>query len=370
MINSRIPLSEPNIDSGDLQAVLKTLKLGWVSSKSASVEHFETLFAKYVSQTKYAVAVNSGTSALFLALRVLNIGPGDEVILPSFTMIATINAVLWVGATPVLVDSSSKEDWNINIREIEAKINSRTKAILPVHIYGYSCNMKAILALAKKHGLSVIEDAAEAMGSTYQKRALGSFGDLSCFSLYANKIITTGNGGIIATNNLHLYEMIKRLSFFDFNKLTHFKHRLVGYNLTLSGLQAALGVSQVKKFSKLLRKRLQIFQWYKRYLNLNQTLTFIAPLTETEPNYWFPAVIFKGRQVKANVVRLLTTKKIETRDFFLPLHQQPVFKRKFLNEQYPMAEYFSQHGLLLPSFFKLSCEQVKTVCDLINQVTA
>jgi len=361
-----IPLSQPDIDQEDINAVLKTLKQGWVSSKSPSVVEFEELFAKCISHTRYAVAVNSGTSALFLALKALGIGPGDEVILPSFTMIATINAVIWVGAKPVLVDSASKQDWNLSIREVQQKINSRTKVIMPVHIYGYSCQMPELMALSRKHKLFVIEDAAEAMGSTYQNKVLGSFGDLSCYSLYANKIITTGNGGIVATNNRRYYELIKKLSFFDFNEQTHFKHHLLGYNLVLSGLQAALGVSQVKKFKKLLAKRQQIYLWYCQYLQKNSAVFVITPDSATQPNYWFPAIMFYSRRVKSRVCKLLTNQGVETRDFFLPLHQQPLYQKMFKGQKFSHAEYFHQHGLLLPSYYELTKLQVESICKYIN----
>lgn len=363
-----IPLSMPDIDQKDRRAVMATLKQGWISSKSPSVAEFETQFAKHISHTRYAVAVNSGTSALFLALKALGIGPGDEVILPSFTMIATINAVMWVGAKPVLVDSVSKQDWNLSIREVQQKINSRTKAVMPVHIYGYSCQMQELMVLAKKHKLFVIEDAAEAMGSTYQNKVLGSFGDLSCYSLYANKIITTGNGGIVATNHRRYYELIKKLSFFDFNEQTHFKHHLLGYNLVLSGLQAALGVSQVKKFKKLLAKRQQIYLWYCHYLQKNPAVFIIVPNKATQPNYWFPAIMFYNRKVKNKVCQLLTNQGVETRDFFLPLHQQPLYQKMFKGQKFSHAEYFHQHGLLLPSYYRLTKQKVKLICEAINQL--
>jgi perosamine synthetase len=362
-----LPLSQPDIDQKDRRSVMATLKQSWISSKSPSITEFEELFAKKVSHTKYAAAVNSGTSALFLALKVLGVGPGDEVILPSFTMIATINAVMWVGAKPVLVDCASKTDWNLDISQIKQKINSRTKVIMPVHIYGYSCQMQELMALAKKHNLYVIEDAAEAMGSTYRNKMLGSFGDLSCYSLYANKIITTGNGGMVATNNKKYYQLLKKLSFFDFNEQTHFKHHLLGYNLVLSGLQAALGVSQVKKFANLLKKRRQIFQWYSHYLK-NPNVFVIEPTKNLHPNYWFPAIMFKQPSQKKRACQVLENKGIETRDFFLPIHLQPLYKQMYLGQKYPMAEYFHQHGLLLPSYFQLSKPQVKTICKTINQL--
>jgi len=361
-----IPLSIPNLDQKDFEEVKKCFDSSWISSKSPWVTQFEKLFAKKISQTRYAVAVNSGTSALFLTLKAFNIKEGDEVIIPSFTMIATVNAITWVGAKPVLVDCQSKNDWNMDIDQIEKKITSKTKAIIPVHIYGYVSNIDSLVKIAKKHRLAVIEDAAEAMGATYNKKNAGSFGDASCFSLYTNKIITTGNGGIVATNSKHTYELIKKLAFFDFNNKVHFKHNLVGYNMVLSGLQAALGCAQLKKFNKLLKKRQLNYNWYKKYLINNKSIRFIAPNKKNKPNYWFPAIIPKDMRAKNKIISTLNKKKIETRNFFMPVNIQPVYKHMFLHQSYPVAEYFFKYGILLPSYNELSEDQVKKISELIN----
>ena len=251
----KIPISKPHLTSDDFNEIKKCFDSSWVSSKSPWVENFEIEFAKKVSKTKYAVAVNSGTSALFLSLKALGIGKGDEVIIPTFTMIATVNAVEWVGATPVLVDSISETNWNMDPKEVRKKITNKTKAIIPVHIYGYMCRMNEITKIAKENNLHVIEDAAEAMGSELDNKRAGSFGDVGCFSLYVNKTITAGNGGMISTNSKKIANKLKQLRFFDFNEGEHFKHNIVGYNLVMSGLQAALGLSQVRRFEKLLTKR-------------------------------------------------------------------------------------------------------------------
>jgi perosamine synthetase len=234
----QIPLTKPHLTAHDEKEILSCLRSTWISSKSPYVKQFEEQFAKNVSKTTYAVALNSGTSALFIALKSLGIGPGDEVILPSFTMIATINAVVWTGAKPVLATCTSKQDWSINPDDIEQKITKKTKAIIPVHIYGFTCDMQAICDLARKNGIFVVEDAAEAVGSLYQNKPVGSLGDIGCFSLFSNKIITTGNGGVLTTNNKKVYDMATRLSFFDFNPKDHYLHRLIAFNLVMTGLQA------------------------------------------------------------------------------------------------------------------------------------
>lgn len=362
----KIPVSKPNLTKSDLEEIKKCFNSSWISSKSPWVEKFEKEFAKKISKTKYAVAVNSGTSALFLALKALKIGIDDEVILPAFTMIATINAVVWVGAKPILVDCQSKQDWNINPDKIEEKITKKTKAIIPVHIYGYPCDMEKIIEIAKKYHLYVVEDAAEAMGSTFRGKNCGSFSDVSCFSLYSNKIITTGNGGIVCTNNKKVYNLIKRLSFFDFNKKTHFKHKLIGYNLVLSGIQASLGYSQIKRFNKLLKKRRQVFYLYKKNLK-NKNVRFINPVRDSDPNYWFPAIIARNKALKDKIVKRLVENKIEIRGFFRPIHLQPVYKNHFQRQEFPLSEYFYQRGLLLPSYFDLKENEIKYICNLISR---
>jgi len=364
----KIPLSKPALSRSDLNEIKKCFNSTWISSRSPWVDDFEKLFAKKVSNTKYAVSVNSGTSAIFLALKALAIGRKDEVILPSFTMIAPVNAVSLTGAKPVLVDSLSRNDWNINVNAIEKKITKKTKAIIPVHIYGYACDMERINRLARKHNLYVIEDAAEAMGTTYKGKRIGSLSHASCFSLYANKVITTGNGGVVATSSQALTEKIKRLRFFDFSPELHFRHKIIGYNLVLSGLLAALGLSQLRQFDKFLAKRREVFEWYKKYLSENKNLRFIEPNLGQEPNYWFPAIIFSKKEEKNKVVEYLEKKGIETRNFFIPVHLQPAYKKLFRGEKYKIAEYFYERGLLLPSYFDLEISGVKLVSSLINEL--
>lgn len=365
-MRSNIPLSKPYLSHEEVQEIEKCITSSWISSKSPYINTFERLYAQNVSKTKYAASVNSGTSALFLALKALGIGKGDEVILPTFTMIATINAIVWAGATPVLVDCSSSTDWNMNIIEIQQKITDRTKAIMPVHIYGYMCDMDAISKIAKRYKIVVIEDAAEAMGSEYKSHRAGSLSTISCFSLYANKIITTGNGGMICTNNKKLYELVKKLAFFDFNKKTHFKHLLFGYNLVLSGIQGALGVSQVKKFALLINKRRLVYDWYAKHLNSSSKVWIVPKPFNQHPNYWFPAILCNKPFLKTKIQNKLEQNNIETRDFFIPIHKQPIYKILFSKKQFPIADYFATRGLLLPSFYEMKETDVTTITNIIN----
>jgi perosamine synthetase len=360
----QIPVAKPHLTKEDFLEIKKCFDSSWISSQSPWVEKFEKLFAKTVSHTKYAVSVNSGTSGLFLALKSLGIGPGDEVIIPALTMIATINAVGLTGAKPVLVDSTSKDDWNIDPEKIVKKITRKTKAIMPVQLYGYPCNMDAIMQIAKKHKLFVVEDSAEAMGSVYKSKAVGSIGDVSCFSLYTNKVITTGNGGIICTNNKKLNDTLKQIRFFDYNPGTHFIHYLIGYNLVLSGIQSALGYSQLKKYQQRLKKRRQVFFWFKNELR-HAKIRYVEPLENTNPNYWFTAIILDSEKSKRKVIQILEKNSIEPREFFFPIHFQPVYKKTFAGEKYPLAEYFYRHGLLLTSYFDLSRNDIRFISSTI-----
>lgn len=364
----RIPLSIPSITQREIVEITHATASTWVSSQSPWVNKFETLFAKKIAHTKYAVSLNSGTSALFLALKALGIGPGHEVITPTFTMIATINAIVWTGARPVLVDCASKDDWNMDVAHLEKLITPKTKAIMPVHIYGHMSNMKEINRIAKQYSLAVIEDAAEAMGSEYFGKRAGALSTISCFSLYANKIVTAGNGGMLCTNDKKMYELVKKLAFFDFNEKTHFKHLLFGYNLVLSGIQSALGYAQAKRFEMLLAYRRKVQRWYRKHIK-SERVYVVVPGEGQNPNYWFPALLFTTPGLKKKTVQALESKKIETRDFFIPAHQQPIYKGVFPPAAFPNADYFLNHGLLVPSFYDMSEKQVIEIATIINKIT-
>lgn len=360
-----IPISKPHLTKDDRREILKCFDSTWISSKSPWVKKFEDKFSKIVSGTSYAAAVNSGTSALFLALKALGIGSGDEVIVPTLTMIATVNAVAWAGANPILVDSQSTEDWNMSVDELQRKITKKTKAIIPVHLYGYPCNMDEIMRIARKNNICVVEDAAEAIGSKYKGNKIGSFGDLSCFSLYANKIITTGNGGLVASNNKEYIDKIKKISFFDFNKEEHFSHHMMAYNLVMTGLQAALGLSQLKRIKKQLADRRRVYRQWKNMFKV-EGARFTQPDEAQNPNYWFPAVIFENIGKRERIERIFSKYGVDTRRFFRPVHMQKLYENEFKSEQYPNAEYFFERGLLLPSYGTLTNKSISRVCRIIN----
>jgi perosamine synthetase len=364
-----IPLSKPFLRRSDWKEIKACFDSTWISSKSPWVEHFEDAFASTVSHTKYAVSVNSGTSALIASLLALGIGRGDEVILPTFTMVATLSAVIMVGATPVLVDSVASDDWNMDIDKVEELITHKTKAIIAVHIYGYSCDMQRLMEIGQRNKLHIIEDAAEAMGSEYNNRRLGSYGVVGCFSLYSNKIITTGNGGMIVTNDQSIANLLKKVRFFDFGEFEHFVHNRVGYNFALSGIQAALGLSQVRQFTTLLSSRQRINGWYRRSFSKYSHIKMLDPIDGLMPNYWFPAIMIENQEKKQRIISRLEEHRIETRSFFCPMHMQPAFEGMFSAMTYPHSEDLYGRGILLPSYKQLKRSEVQLISDIIVKST-
>ena len=362
-----IPVCEPILWGNEKKYVKKCMDTNWISSKGEFIEKFESTFAKKVG-AKYGVGVLNGTVALHLALAALDIGPGDEVIIPTFTMIATPNSVRYTGAKPVLVDSELKT-WNIDASKIEEKITKRTKAIMPVHTYGHPCDMDAIMKIAKKYGLYVIEDAAEAHGAIYKGRKIGSIGDAACFSFYANKIITTGEGGMVTTNDRKLADKMQLLKNHAFSHERHFWHKLLGFNYRMTNIQAAIGLAQTENFEKLSNKRVENAMLYNSLLKEIEEIT-LPPSTKGIKNvYWMYGILLKNwSNVTRDTIRYeLAGRGIETRTFFIPIHHQPVYKGWFKGD-YPNSEYLCTNGLYLPSSTSLTEKQIRYVAGTIKEI--
>jgi len=362
-----IPVCEPTQWGNEKKYVKKCMDTNWISSKGEFIEKFESTFAKKVG-AKYGVGVLNGTVALHLALAALDIGPGDEVIIPTFTMIATPNSVRYTGAKPVLVDSELKT-WNIDPSKIEEKITKRTKAIMPVHTYGHPCDMDAIMKIARKHGLYVVEDAAEAHGAIYKGRKIGSIGDAACFSFYANKIITTGEGGMVTTNDKKLAEKMQLLKNHAFSHERHFWHKLLGFNYRMTNIQAAIGLAQTENFERLSNKRIENAMLYNSLLKEIEEIT-LPPSTRGMKNvYWMYGILLKNwSRVTRDTLRYeLANRGIETRTFFIPIHRQPVYKGWFKGN-YPNSEYLCTNGLYLPSSTSLTEKQVRYVAGTIKEI--
>jgi perosamine synthetase len=369
---SIIPVCEPNLSAKEKRYLNEAFDSSWLSSSGDFVEKFERTFAKHVSHTTHALAVNSGTSALHVALVALGIGPGDEVILPTFTMIATINALTYCGAKAVLVDSDPKT-WNIDVTKIKERITSKTKAILVVHTYGSPVDMDPVMKLARQHNLWIIEDAAEAHGATYKGKSIGSIGDVAAFSLYANKLITTGEGGITVTNDQTIAKRIDLLRNHAFSSHRHFWHPLVGFGYRMTNLQAAVGLGQTERFLTLLKKKRAHAALYTKILSTIPGITTPYESPDSTHSHWMYGITIDKKRFgisKDTLRQKLAGMGIETRSFFIPLHIQPAYYHIFRNERFPVAEQLCRDGLYLPSSSTLTTGQIRHICDVIRQFSS
>lgn len=369
-----IPVNTPLLDGNEKKYVSDCIETGWISSEGQYVKDFEKNFSKIVDR-KYACAVTNGTAALDVSFDAIGLSEGDEVILPSFTIISCIHQIIKSGATPILVDSDINT-WNMNVSEIESKISKNTKAILIVHIYGITVDVDPILQLAKKYNLIVIEDAAEVIGQTYKGRQCGSFGDISTFSFYPNKHITTGEGGMVLTNNKNIYDKVASLRNLCFQPKNRFVHERLGWNLRMTNIQAAIGVAQLESLDRFIKKKRLIGNLYDELLSDTSLIT--TPLKSTsycENIYWvYGILISKEAGIKAtNVMQKLHEKGIGTRPFFYPMHLQPVLKKLgfFKNEEYPVAKHLYDYGFYLPSGLGLEEADIeyvsKMLIDILNE---
>lgn len=358
----KIRVCEPDITELEEKYVMEAMRNKEVSSIAPTVKRFEEAFAKKFG-VKNAIAVNSGGSALFLALKAMGIQPGDEVIMPSFTMVATPAAVSHCGATPVFVDSMDNH-YNIDASKIEEKITAKTKMILPVHIYGQPCDMDTILSLAKHYSLLVVEDAAEVHGAKYKGRLAGTMGDAGCFSFYANKIMTTGEGGMIVTNDDELTNKLRHMRGYDFDDDKHFWHKTIAWNLRMSATEAAIGLAQLERLEELIAKRRANAKYYTEHLKNIKELTFFPEIPETYNVQWMYGILAKNRD---GLAEFLAKNGVETRTFFIPMHLQPVYKQ---NEGLKNTERFGDSGLYLPSSSQITTDEKDYVIGKIKEFYA
>jgi len=328
-LNKKIifPVSIPHISRNDISFINKTLKKGWISSNGPEVKKFENNFSNYLGR-KYSVAVSNGTAALEIAVKSLGIKKNDEVLIPNFTIISNALAVLRQHAKPVPIDCNV-EDWNIKISDIEKKITKKTKAIIITHIYSFPNDMDKILKICKKRKIFVIEDAAEVLGLNYKSNKCGSFGDISTFSFYANKQVTTGEGGMISTNNYELYKKCCSLRNLCFGELNRFNHDDLGWNYRMSNIQAALGLSQLKRIKHTVNIKMNIGKRYFKNLKNNHNIQILPPSNLFAKNiYWVVGVVIKSKKIKAKIMmKKLLKYGIQTRPFFWPMNEQIIFKK-------------------------------------------
>lgn len=365
-----IPVNEPLLNDKALKYLEECVKTGWISSEGSFIERFENEWASYCGMN-YGIAVCNGTAALMIALACLGLKPGDEVIMPTFTIISCGLSIINVGAVPVLIDSNPRT-WCMDVHQIEAKITPRTKAIMAVHIYGHPVDMDPIHDLASKHNLFIIEDAAEAHGAEYKGHKVGGIGDFSCFSFYANKIITSGEGGMVLTNSLDYAAHLRSLRNLCFQKERRFFHSELGFNYRLTNLQAAVGLSQVECIEEHIQKKRWIGNSYTERLSGLSMISLPVEEPWAKNVYWMYGIVLADdfRYNATEFAGMLKNEGVDTRPYFIGMHEQPVLLKRglFTGERYPVAERIAQRGLYLPSGLGLTEEQLEIVCTTLQKL--
>ena len=375
-----IPVSEPQLVGRELAYVEECIRTGWVSSAGRFIGAFESSWAEYCGRA-HGIAVANGTVALQLAVAALELEPGAEVIIPTFTIISCAMAVVYAGGIPVLIDADP-DTWTMDVGQVAGKITSRTRAIMPVHIYGHPVDMDPLLDLAERHGLAVIEDAAEAHGTQYQTgrgtdpgwRRCGSFGALSCFSFYANKLVTTGEGGMVLTDDPRLAERARMLRNLAFTPERRFLHQELGFNFRMTNIQAAIGLAQVERIDATVERKREIGRRYTENLRGLAGVRLPVEKSWARSVWWmFGIVLDDATGLEASQLATRLTKRgVETRPFFLGMHDQPALQRRgwFAGESYPVADRLAKQGLYLPSGVGLTDEQVDEVCAALRACLA
>ncbi|MEW6188211.1 MAG: DegT/DnrJ/EryC1/StrS family aminotransferase [Thermodesulfobacteriota bacterium] len=376
-----IPVNEPLLGRDELRQVTDCIKSNWISSQGRFLVEFEEAFASYCG-VKYGISTSSGTAALHLALAALDIGPGDEVLVPTFTMAATAFAVCYCGATPVFIDSEP-ETYNIDPEQIRAYLRlqekrggRKAKAILPVHLYGHPADMDRLREIADHYSLLLIEDAAEAHGAEYKGKRCGGFGQFGCFSFYANKIITTGEGGMVVTDDPELAQKARRLKDLAHSEHKRFLHTDLGFNYRMTNLQAAIGLAQLRKIDRHLLKKRWMARNYAKVLQGLPGLRLPVEKPWARNVYWMYGLLIEEAfgLSKDRIMAALKKRGVDTRSFFVSMHQQPVFKNRKVKSKsfgpYPVAERLSEQGFYLPSGLTLSRDQIRYIGEQMRQLAS
>ncbi len=371
-LDQKIPINRPSFEGNERKYLLDCIDTGWISSQGSYIKKFEDAM-KERCKRKFAVAVSSGTAALEISMKVLGIGVGDEVITSDFSIISCTNSIIKAQGLPVLIDSS-EEDFNLNTDEIEKKITPKTKAILVPHIYGLPANMIKIEDLAKKHKLKIIEDAAEMHGQTYNSRPCGSFGEISIFSFYVNKLVTTGEGGMLLTDDEEIYKKACSLRNHSFMEGRRFVHDDIGFNYRMTNIQAAIGLAQVEQLDKFVKRRREIGLYYIEKLKHLSCLSLPKIKNDQAENiFWnFSVVINNYSMTAEEAIKKLADLNIEAKEMFWPLHDQPIYKEtKIFNasdSEFPNSKYFSEYGLNLPTSNSLRNSEIDSICSALNEI--
>jgi perosamine synthetase len=356
-----IPVYEPWIGAPEVERVTRCVRSGWISSIGEEIREFERRFAA-LCERRFGVATSNGTTALHLALAALGIGPGDEVIVPALTFVATANAVRYTGATPVFADAD-RLTWNVDPKSVEARITRRTKAIIAVHLYGQPSDMTALRRISRRVGATLVEDAAEAHGARHRGRPVGSLGDVSCFSFYGNKMVTTGEGGMVLTSDAKLDRRLRLLRDHAMSPTRRYYHAEIGFNHRMTTLQAALGLAQLDRFPEIIERKRRIAAEYLRGLR-ELPLELPADVEANENVYWMFSVVLKrgGAAARDRFCKRLRARGIDSRPFFVPLPDLPPYRE---TRKYPVARELGARGLNLPSGPLLTTRQIHSICDEI-----
>lgn len=356
----KIPLYKPSLDGNERRYVLECLDSTWISSKGRFIRDFESSFARSIG-VEHAVAVCNGTIALHLALLALGLGPGQEVIVPTFTFVASVNSISYTGARPVFVDSVP-DTWQMDPAEVKKKITPRTRAIMAVHLYGHPCPLDALAEIADENRFRLIEDCAEAFGSKFAGRPVGSFGHIAAFSFFGNKTITTGEGGMVVTNDRALYETASHLKGQGLVAGREYWHDVVGYNYRMTNICAAIGLAQLERCNEFIAKKRQIAEWYKEFLR-GAPIVFQKEGKDIVHSYWMVTILAEDQTQRDGLRSFLVQAGIETRPTFFPAHTMPMYLEK--NSSYPVAEDLSRRGINLPSWPGLTRDDIRAVSETI-----
>ncbi|OGT40905.1 MAG: perosamine synthetase [Gammaproteobacteria bacterium RIFCSPHIGHO2_12_FULL_36_30] len=356
----KYPIYKPYLVGNEKKYVNQCIESSWISSHGEFIDKFETAFSEYLGM-KYALSCSNGTVALHLALLALDLGVGDEVILPSLTYVATANAVKYIGATPVFIDSE-QQYFQIDPDKIESSITEKTRAIIVVHLYGHASQMDQICNIAKKYNLFLIEDCAEAIGSKFNNKFVGTFGDVSTFSFFGNKTITTGEGGMVLTNNKNIAESVAKYKGQGVSKTVKYFHDVVGYNYRMTNICCAIGLAQLENINEILKKKNKIAQTYKKALSGVEGIYFHEEQTGTLHTFWLVSIVLNNNIKRDNLINFLMKNEIETRPFFVPMHKLPIHKK---NIHLPVAERLSLQGINLPSYPELNDEDIQKISSKI-----
>lgn len=366
-VSEFIPVYEPYFSNYEEQLVRKCMESGWVSSRGEFIARFESKFAEYIG-AHYATSVSNGSVALHLALEALGVGAGDEVIVPTFTYIASVNAIAQTGATPVFVDSS-EHDWQISLSEIEKALTAQTKAIMAVHLYGFAADLRELRRICNANNLFLIEDCAEAFGTRVRGRHVGTYGDVATFSFFGNKTITTGEGGMVVSRNKRVHMRCAMLKNQGVSANKRYWHEARGFNYRMTNIQAAIGIAQLSKANQILAKKKRIARWYWDGLQglplkvLDHSASFI------EPSYWMHTIAVANPTLRESLMKFLEGRGVETRPAFYPAHLMPPYK-EHKDKSLPGAESISLRGLNLPSSPLLKRGQVDFICRAVTEFFA